>query len=113
MIAPRHATTVRRFPESFMNRTFVAIVLCAFLAVVVFYFVGGEKTFASPQECFDAARAALKKNDMAGFCECLTTESRDLLAAITVINESLMKQMREKGANEKEMERMNAVDKVF
>lgn len=63
--------------------TFLAIIVCAILAVAVFFladFTAG-KSFATPQDAFDGMQAALKKNDMRGFCDCLTDDSRDILAA--------------------------------
>lgn len=39
-------------------------------------------TYDSPQAVFDAAKAAVDKDDWAGFCACLEPASRDKLAAI-------------------------------
>jgi hypothetical protein len=98
-----------------MTGTFVAIVACGFLAVVVFFFVdvGGERTFATPQDAFDAARAALQKNDMRGFCGCVTTESRDLMAASIVGDEYLKKQDPGKDGGEEKKDHLRAVEAVF
>jgi hypothetical protein len=73
-----------------MNRTtgtFLAIVVCAVLAAVVFSltdFLGG-KVYASPEEVLAASHAALRKKDLRTWCECLTDESRDFMAVEPVI----------------------------
>ena len=63
------------------NGIFLAIVICAVLAVAVFFLVdlSADKVYASPEEAFQAARVALQKNDMRTWCRCLTDDSRDML----------------------------------
>jgi hypothetical protein len=72
----------------------LALVGAAVLAVVVFYYADiGEKSYATPKEAFEASRAALKKKDMRAWCQCLTEDSRDFIAASMVIQEFKTKQM--------------------
>lgn len=63
------------------NGIFLAIVVCAVLAVAVFFLVdlSADKVYGSPEEVFNAARVALQKNDMRTWCRCLTDDSRDML----------------------------------
>jgi hypothetical protein len=73
-----------------MNRltTVCVAVLAGILILIVALFVfdiGGSKIFASPEDVFDASKAALKQNDLRTWCDCLTEESRDLLAASEII----------------------------
>jgi hypothetical protein len=98
-----------------MTGTFMAIIACAVLAVVVFflYDLSSEKTFASPAEVFEASRDALKKNDMRGFCQCLTKESRDLYAAILIIQQFALKQEAEKIGTDEQKALVHAGDQVF
>ena len=46
---------------------------------------GKPPTFASPQEAFDAASAAAKKEDWATFAYCLTDTSRDRFIGVLVL----------------------------
>lgn len=93
-------------------RIFLIMLGCALLAAVTFWYLDiGEKTFASPQECFDAATAALKKNDMRGFCECLSTDSRDLVAASAVIDEYGKKQ--DGAKTDEQKDHVRAMGEVF
>lgn len=41
---------------------------------------GGSSAYSSPQATFDTAKAAAGKEDWKGFCQCLTPESRDVMA---------------------------------
>jgi hypothetical protein len=101
-----------------MNRwtgTFVAMIVCALLAVVVFFLIdmSSDKVFATPQEAFDEARAALKKNDMRGFFQCLTNDSRDLYAAELIIGEFSKRQEIEKDGSPDDKAGIKTIEKVF
>ncbi len=69
------------------TRIFAAMAVIAALFVVAFFTIGpaGEKIYASPQEVFKAAQKASAKDDMKSWCECVTTGSRDLRAAMGVV----------------------------
>src|SRR5216684_5687969 len=101
-----------------MNRgtgTFIAMLVCALLAVVVFFLIdlSGDKVFATPQEAFDEARAALEKNDLRGFCQCLTDDSRDIFAATVIVDKFTTKQEIEKTGTEEQKAQIRAADQVF
>src|SRR5262249_38499867 len=61
--------------------TYLAIIACAVLAVVVFFLVDftAGRSFASPQEAFDASCKAARTNNFREWCQCFTTETRDLI----------------------------------
>lgn len=69
------------------NGIFLAIVVCAVLAVAVFFLsdLGADKVYASPEEVFNASRVAIQKKDLRAWCRCLTDESRDLILANDVV----------------------------
>jgi hypothetical protein len=106
------------FPESLMNRVtsiFIAMLVCAFLAVVGFFLIdlSGEKVFATPQEAFDESCKALKKNDMRGWCQCLTNDSRDFMAANMAVQEFRTKQEFAGAGNDDKKAHVRAVEQVF
>jgi hypothetical protein len=101
-----------------MNRgtgTFIAILFCALLAVVVFFLVdlSGDKVFATPQEAFDESCLALKKKDMRGWCQCFTDDSRDFIAANMAVQEFKTKQIFAQAGDNEKKAHIRAVDKVF
>jgi hypothetical protein len=101
-----------------MNRwtgTFIAMLACALLAVVVFFALdfSANRSFSSPQEVFDAIRQASQKDDGRAWCQCLTDESRDLLAATLVVEEFSRKQDKEKIVTEEQKAHVQAIEKVF
>ena len=98
-----------------MSGTFLVIIACAILAVVVFflYDLSSEKTFATPAEAFEASRDAVKKNDMRAFCQCLTRESRDLLGATVIVSEFMKRQSLEKAGKAEQMAQVKVVEKIF
>ena len=101
-----------------MNRwtgTFIAMLACALLAVVVFFLLdfSANRSFSSPQEVIDAIRLASQKDDARAWCQCLTDESRDLLAATLIVEEFSKKQEKEKTGTEEQKALIHAVDKVF
>lgn len=91
-----------------MNRTngiFIAIVVCAVLAAVVFSLVdlAGDKVYESPDEVFKASCVAMQKKDLRAWCQCLTDDSRDVIVAKDV--EFFVKEVYEK-AKTKEQKAM-------
>jgi hypothetical protein len=106
------------FPEKLMNRgtgTFVAMLVCALLAVVVFFLVdlSGDKVFATPQEAFDESCLALKKKDMRGWCQCFTDDSRDFIAANMAVQEFKTKQIFAQAGDGEKKAHIRAVEQVF
>ena len=106
------------FPEKLMNRgtgTFIAMLVCALLAVVVFFLIdlSGDKVFATPQEAFDESCMALKKKDMRGWCQCFTDDSRDFIAANMAVQEFRTKQMFAQVGDDERKAHISAVDQVF
>src|SRR5438105_267473 len=97
------------------SKAFIVIVACAILAVVVFFLVdmSGGRVFATPDECFKAATDAIKKDNIAGFFECLTEDSRDLLTATTVIAEYFQKMEFESKGSDDLKAQSKAVHAVF
>jgi hypothetical protein len=91
----------------------LALVGCAVLVIVVFYYADiGEKSYATPKEAFEASRAALEKKDMRAWCQCMTEDSRDFIAASMVIQEFKTKQQQGKNPGNKAAQ-IRAVDAVF
>ena len=68
------------------NGIFFAIVVCAVLAVAVFFLVdlSADKVYGSPEEVFNASRVAIQKKDLRAWCRCLTDDSRDIIAITRV-----------------------------
>ena len=68
------------------NGIFLAIIVCAVLAVAVFFLVdlSADKVYASPEEVFNASRIAIQKKDLRAWCRCLTDDSRDIIALTRV-----------------------------
>jgi hypothetical protein len=101
-----------------MNRgtgTFIAMLVCALLAVVVFFLVdlSGDKVFATPQEAFDESCLALKKKDMRGWCQCFSDDSRDFIAANMAVQEFKTKQIFAQAGDNEKNAHIRAVDQVF
>jgi hypothetical protein len=69
------------------NRIAIAIVACIVLAVAAFYLIdrGSNKTYASPQDVFEASRAAVQRGDMRAWCQCLTDDLRDIMSLIRIV----------------------------
>jgi hypothetical protein len=94
--------------------TFLAMLACGLLAVVVFFlFASGEKIYLTPQEAFEASRTALVKNDMRSWCQCLTDEARDLIAAKLAISEYATNQQVEKKGADQEKAKAKAVTSIL
>jgi hypothetical protein len=93
--------------------TYIAIIVVAVLAVAVFFLAdfGSSKTFASPEEVIDGIRTAAQKDDVRGWCQCLTEASRDLMAARVAIEEYYSKLNPEAGKGQKAESK--ALEKVF
>jgi hypothetical protein len=97
------------FEESIMNRhhSFGGTLVLAALALVLaggagLDAAGGAKKFQTPQEAFDAFKAAAGKNDLTGIADCLTDDSVDQMAAqITVFAPLIVAFQKEKTPEEK------------
>src|SRR5437879_5204461 len=97
------------------NGPILAIIACALLAVAVFFIVdfSAGRSFATPQEVIDAVRQASQKDDLKAWCQCLTDDSRDLLAASVIVDEFSTKQDKEKTGTDKQKAHIRAVAEVF
>src|SRR5205823_5482751 len=71
-----------------------------------------EKTFATPQEAFEAWNLALKQKDMRTACQCLTDDSRDYVAANVAVSE-FKKKTEGKADTEEKKAQIRAVAEVF
>jgi hypothetical protein len=94
------------------NGIFLAIVICAVLAVAVFFLVdlSADKVYASPEEVFNASRAAIQKKDLRAWCRCLTDDSRDIIAAKPVL--FFFKEVYEKAQTKEEKAILTAIMEV-
>lgn len=97
------------------NGPILAIIGCAVLAVVVFFLVdfSAGRSFATPQEVIEAIRQASQKDDLKAWCQCLTDDSRDLLAATVIVDEFTTRQAKGRDANAKQKAHFQAVAEVF
>jgi hypothetical protein len=91
-----------------------SLLLLAALGVAV----AGERqpVYKTPQEVFEAARKALQREDIKGFCAILTDNSRDTLAGGFVLMYGLMKAFSMRESEEKQWEFMakfKPLDDVF
>jgi hypothetical protein len=76
---------------------------------------GTDNVFKTPEEAFNAAKAAAEKRDYKTLCGTLTEESLDLLAGGLVVNTLLAKQLGSKVGFGKEYDKdtLEQVDKVL
>ncbi len=95
------------------NGIFVAIIASALLAVVVFFVAdfSAGKSFGSPQEVIDAVRLASQKDDLRGWCQCLTDESRDIVVADAVVVFS--RQLLKKADTDEKVAQNRALEELF
>lgn len=96
------------------TRVFVAMLVIAGLAVLAFFAFGppAERTFASPQECFEAARKAARKDDARSFCQTLTEGGQDLFVAKLILFIYATQEEFEQGGNEDKKAVARTLEKI-
>lgn len=71
------------------------------------------KPFFAPQEVFNAAQAALRMDKLGALCECLTPDSRDLLAGGLALNVLAVKKLLAAGGSDEEKRLLKKIDTVL
>ncbi|MBM3997031.1 MAG: hypothetical protein FJ303_23200 [Planctomycetes bacterium] len=98
-----------------MQGIILSILGAAVFAAVLFFVIdyGSEKTYATPQDVFEASRMALRRNDLRAFCQCITDDSRDFMAATMAVDKYVNRELMEKAGTEKKKAEVRAVDDIF
>ena len=74
---------------------------------------GGKKVYKSPQDVFDAAKAALDKKDIKAFAGCLTEDSRDQFAGGMMFVSLMMKGFTEQFGKDEDKAKLKELNEIL